>query len=384
MFEISHTLKCDVLCVLCIQSQTPARCYTATRHAPLQLSLSLPVGSYIQTDLTATGGVESLKVSAPKVAARRTQSIAESCAVNQNVGKDSQGMSKQASMAAPARYKTELCRPFDENGACRYGSKCQFAHGKAELRSVKRHPKYKTDLCRTFHTTGLCPYGPRCHFIHNDDERRTSTDSAPDQLCTSLEDRPRLQRHCSEYQSTAVTRGPKHGSSAEIQRRASSVADKVIRNSVGYQQRLRTVVESNQLTVGSVAADSFSSASSVTDSPSPSPTLHSSAATEDLVAVNSDQIRAALLTQIVSRLRPHEIAALLSALQLPNSNAVSAAGTTGGLLPRGVVGEEKVDTTGPQWQPDVWTHNDQNYPHHPHQKQQQQQQQLGTTTNVCW
>ena len=69
------------------------------------------------------------------------------------------------------RYKTELCRPYEENGACKYGDKCQFAHGRAELRPVVRHPKYKTDLCKTYHTTGLCPYGPRCHFIHNDDER---------------------------------------------------------------------------------------------------------------------------------------------------------------------------------------------------------------------
>ncbi|KFP67441.1 Zinc finger protein 36, C3H1 type-like 1, partial [Cariama cristata] len=66
-----------------------------------------------------------------------------------------------------SRYKTELCRPFEENGACKYGDKCQFAHGIHELRSLTRHPKYKTELCRTFHTIGFCPYGPRCHFIHN-------------------------------------------------------------------------------------------------------------------------------------------------------------------------------------------------------------------------
>ena len=73
---------------------------------------------------------------------------------------------------AVCRYKTELCRPYEENGTCKYADKCQFAHGRAELRPVVRHPKYKTDLCKTYHTTGLCPYGPRCHFIHNDDERR--------------------------------------------------------------------------------------------------------------------------------------------------------------------------------------------------------------------
>jgi len=74
----------------------------------------------------------------------------------------------------PARYKTELCRQFEEHGSCRYGDKCQFAHGSAELRRLVRHPKYKTEMCRTFHTTGFCPYGLRCHFIHNDDERRAA------------------------------------------------------------------------------------------------------------------------------------------------------------------------------------------------------------------
>jgi butyrate response factor 1 len=63
-------------------------------------------------------------------------------------------------------YKTELCRSFEETGACRYGLKCQFAHGRAELRHVTRHPKYKTEVCKTFHTIGTCPYGKRCRFIH--------------------------------------------------------------------------------------------------------------------------------------------------------------------------------------------------------------------------
>lgn len=74
--------------------------------------------------------------------------------------------------SASSRYKTEMCRPFEETGNCRYGSKCQFAHGIQELRSLNRHPRYKTEFCRTFHTTGFCSYGQRCNFIHNEDERR--------------------------------------------------------------------------------------------------------------------------------------------------------------------------------------------------------------------
>jgi len=64
------------------------------------------------------------------------------------------------------RFKTEMCQSWMATGACRYGGKCQFAHGKDELNPVIRHPKYKTEICKTFSTTGQCPYGKRCRFVH--------------------------------------------------------------------------------------------------------------------------------------------------------------------------------------------------------------------------
>lgn len=70
------------------------------------------------------------------------------------------------------RYRTEMCHNFQENGFCKYGNKCQFAHFQHEIRTVSRHPKYKTEICRTYHMTGLCRYGTRCHFIH---EQQQST-----------------------------------------------------------------------------------------------------------------------------------------------------------------------------------------------------------------
>ncbi|KAM4694794.1 mRNA decay activator protein ZFP36L2 [Discoglossus pictus] len=87
---------------------------------------------------------------------------------------------KSGAQINSTRYKTELCRPFEESGSCKYGEKCQFAHGFHELRSLTRHPKYKTELCRTFHTIGFCPYGPRCHFIHNAEERRLAPGGTSD------------------------------------------------------------------------------------------------------------------------------------------------------------------------------------------------------------
>ncbi|KAI9257412.1 hypothetical protein BY458DRAFT_535251 [Sporodiniella umbellata] len=82
-------------------------------------------------------------------------------------------------------YKTELCRNWEETGQCRYGIKCQYAHGAQDLREIERHPKYKTQKCRTFHKTGACPYGARCTFRHfslpgdREEDEEEEGDAAP-------------------------------------------------------------------------------------------------------------------------------------------------------------------------------------------------------------
>ena len=81
-------------------------------------------------------------------------------------------------LAKQSLYKTELCRSFMDTGACRYGHKCQFAHGEHEIRPVLRHPKYKTELCKRFTTTGSCPYGFRCRFIHPKGKKYTAAQYA--------------------------------------------------------------------------------------------------------------------------------------------------------------------------------------------------------------
>lgn len=81
-------------------------------------------------------------------------------------------------------YKTELCRPFTATGRCRYGARCQFAHGTEELRGLRRHPKYRTQPCSTFQRCGSCPYGSRCHFLHGPvpAEGNTVTPGSPHRL----------------------------------------------------------------------------------------------------------------------------------------------------------------------------------------------------------
>ena len=85
--------------------------------------------------------------------------------LSQSVGASSTPPS-HSSIINTALYKTELCRSYLETGTCRYGAKCQFAHGEHELRPVQRHPRYKTEVCQTFQLYGTCKYGSRCRFIH--------------------------------------------------------------------------------------------------------------------------------------------------------------------------------------------------------------------------
>merc|ERR1739848_501195 len=68
------------------------------------------------------------------------------------------------------RFKTEICRNFKERNKCIYGDRCQFAHGRQELRDVVRNSKYKTKRCQKYWIAGYCAYGPRCNFLHYEEK----------------------------------------------------------------------------------------------------------------------------------------------------------------------------------------------------------------------
>lgn len=68
-------------------------------------------------------------------------------------------------------YKTELCDSYEKHGTCRYGRRCQFAHGFAELRAKQFNPKFKTKKCFNFPN---CPYSNRCQFIHEENAEQLS------------------------------------------------------------------------------------------------------------------------------------------------------------------------------------------------------------------
>jgi len=65
------------------------------------------------------------------------------------------------------KYKTEICKNFEQTKFCKFGNNCCFAHGDAELRTkLVSNEFYKTKTCRHFEQTGFCPYGQRCQYFH--------------------------------------------------------------------------------------------------------------------------------------------------------------------------------------------------------------------------
>ncbi len=102
-------------------------------------------------------------------------------------------------------YKTELCRTWEESKECKFGGGCLFAHGKAELRQVPRHPKYKTEICRAYHTVGTCAYGARCRFIHDFNEARASWAPEWQQWQAELEDQESINEQHKNSQEQSIS-----------------------------------------------------------------------------------------------------------------------------------------------------------------------------------
>ncbi|TNV76099.1 hypothetical protein FGO68_gene8024 [Halteria grandinella] len=88
------------------------------------------------------------------------------------------------------RFKTSLCKHFEETGKCNVGSKCHFAHGQHELRGkddpIPRdlqmklmnlpYNNFKTQRCKYFDETGVCKFSKNCSFAHGEEELRNPFD----------------------------------------------------------------------------------------------------------------------------------------------------------------------------------------------------------------
>ena len=67
------------------------------------------------------------------------------------------------------KFKTEICKFWQNSGTCEYSDSCSFAHGSHELQQkIDLHKNYKTKQCKRFHKDLYCPYGSRCQFLHGE------------------------------------------------------------------------------------------------------------------------------------------------------------------------------------------------------------------------
>ncbi|XP_010890277.2 mRNA decay activator protein ZFP36L1 [Esox lucius] len=174
------------------QQQLPR---SSLNHIPFRVDRSV---SMIESHVSNFGSCEQQLLNTPPLMPPPGLSISTS----------SMSSPKSLVLSPPisTRYKTEMCRTYEESGTCKYGAKCQFAHGMDEVRGLSRHPKYKTEPCRTFHTIGFCPYGARCHFIHNADEQ-LGPDGGPPPQRQKMRERPQLLRHSISFTGFPSTQG---------------------------------------------------------------------------------------------------------------------------------------------------------------------------------
>lgn len=87
-----------------------------------------------------------------------------------NLNRSKSGSSRRIYYYNNILYKTTECNEFVATGHCPRRHKCQFAHGKHDLRTPAHHPLYRTSLCREFLETGVCPRGVSCYHAHRESE----------------------------------------------------------------------------------------------------------------------------------------------------------------------------------------------------------------------
>jgi len=76
-----------------------------------------------------------------------------------------------------AKVKTEMCRDYNKPGGCRFGDKCNYAHGEHQLKNQKLMDLaaaglvdievYRTHVCVPWVATGACPFDQRCARLHD-------------------------------------------------------------------------------------------------------------------------------------------------------------------------------------------------------------------------
>ncbi|TYI37333.1 hypothetical protein ES332_A03G204700v1 [Gossypium tomentosum] len=78
------------------------------------------------------------------------------------------GSGSSSSSGSVGYYKSEICRDWEEFGHCRYGSKCQFAHGKEEVRPacLPFRTKSEAQIYKSYASTVSNSYSSKPRLLH--------------------------------------------------------------------------------------------------------------------------------------------------------------------------------------------------------------------------
>ena len=130
----------------------PGQFYPQDQYSAANVAAQVMAAARLQSHYAApyAVGIPSHDVSQPMGSSVSAMSSSTGVAV------DPSGNGPSANNRKLGLYKTELCRSWEEKGTCRYGPKCQFAHGEDEIRKVSRHPK-----------VGVCSFCLVCNITDN-------------------------------------------------------------------------------------------------------------------------------------------------------------------------------------------------------------------------
>ena len=117
-------------------------------------------------------------------------------------GKQNYNISVLRHTSAGPQYKTQLCKNYQDTGLCDFGSHCQFAHGRLELRNINQNhyqsggrsvtsgmspvssvspggPLRVQNLCQSWLQNGVCVSGGMCGAAHSLNELSQSARAQP-------------------------------------------------------------------------------------------------------------------------------------------------------------------------------------------------------------
>ena len=129
-------------------------------------------------------------------------------------GKQNYNISVLRNGSAGLQYKTQLCKNYQDTGLCDFGSHCQFAHGRLELRNINQNhyqsgsssvssitgvrdslssvasvspgPLRVQNLCQSWLQNGVCVSGGMCGAAHSLNELSESARTQPSIQSSSL------------------------------------------------------------------------------------------------------------------------------------------------------------------------------------------------------